>query len=73
MNCACGQPLHYTNLHTKALVERLCEEVGEYVVVVMDGKRYRVQRHFIALHGLKAQELEELVVRGIVMREENVN
>ena len=68
MNCACGSPLHYNDPNIKTLVERIISEQGEYVEVSVEGRRYRVQRHYIALHGIKAFELEKLADLGIVER-----
>lgn len=58
--CHCGQPLHYTNAHAKALVEELIVELGEFVEVQTPDGRYRVQRHYIVLHGLRAVDLPKL-------------
>jgi len=68
MNCACGRPLHYTDPAVQATVDRLVRAKGEYIEVECQGRRYSVQRHYIALHGLKAADLEELAERGIVTR-----
>lgn len=62
MKCACGRPLHYANPDSQRMVEGLIALVGdEYVLVTahLDGKwrQWRVQRHYIALHGIKADEL----------------
>jgi hypothetical protein len=40
--------------------------LGPDVVVECQGKRYKVSRHYIALHGLKAMELESLLAKGII-------
>lgn len=68
MNCACGLPLHYPNEETRLAVQRMIDLAGgdQYVTVTEfqmpplpfhKGRSWRVQRHYIALHGLKAQEL----------------
>lgn len=60
--CACGRPLHYTNPEIERQVRWLIAEHGETVEVhVLGVGRYRVPRHFIALHGLKSWELPYLV------------
>jgi hypothetical protein len=64
--CACGEPLHYASRGREAMVRFVVAEKGEYIPVTMGGITYRVQRHFVALHGLKAEELPELARRGIV-------
>jgi len=66
MQCACGKPLHYTDAAAEAMVSRLVRELGEHIPVVVEGVRYKVQRHYIALHGLKAQDLPRLARQGIV-------
>lgn len=58
--CACGKPLHYTNERTEARVKELVDLFGEFVNVTVAGRTWRVQRHYIALHGLKARELPDL-------------
>jgi len=58
--CACGQPLHYTDSRTKVLVDRLIATNGENVRVVVGRRAWLVPRHYIALHGLKADDLPHL-------------
>lgn len=65
-NCACGKPLHYSDPLIEEAVNRIIATQGEYVTVKCDGKEYSVQRHFIALHGLRAAELPMLVSVGVV-------
>ena len=67
MNCACGKPLHYFNKVTQRQVEQLTADLGEYIDIVVGDKKYRVQRHFIALHGIAAADLDRLVEEGIVL------
>lgn len=56
--CHCGKPLHYRNPFVEALTYALVEAKGEYVNVTSSaGRTFRVQRHYIALHGIKEQEL----------------
>jgi hypothetical protein len=65
--CACGRPLHYGDPRNRDLVQALIDKFGEETVVhVLNVGHYKVQRHFIALHGLKAAELPELLQKGIV-------
>lgn len=68
--CACGMPLHYTSKVTESQVVRLVEKLGECIPVSANGVRYLVQRHFIALHGLNADDLPQLAEQGIVERDE---
>ncbi len=56
--CACGQPLHYTDPEAQAAVEHLVEKLGEFQpITVLGYGTWLVQRHYIALHGIKAAEL----------------
>src|SRR4030095_11582 len=65
-HCACGLPLHYSAPELQAEVERMIALAGgnPLVIVTVTSKRpgvkarhFLVQRHYIALHGLKTQEL----------------
>jgi hypothetical protein len=58
--CHCGQPLHYTDPAAKAWIEEMVAKHGEYVRVIMNDRTWLVQRHYIALHGIKAWELPTL-------------
>ena len=57
--CACGRPLHYSSSDIEAAVKSLIAHSGQYVKVTRleDGRAWMVQRHYIALHGLKAADL----------------
>jgi hypothetical protein len=56
--CHCGRPLHYVDPTAEASVRRMIDLAGsEYVKVTSPGGDFLVQRHYIALHGLKADEL----------------
>lgn len=59
--CQCGRPLHYSNRSVFEQVQRIVElSEGPFVTVKILGVgSYRVQRHFIALHGINAKTLEE--------------
>jgi hypothetical protein len=52
--CHCGKPLHYPSKVVKELVEAVVESFGEYVTVTVQGKRYKVPRHYIMVHGIIA-------------------
>lgn len=58
--CHCGQPLHYSDPTIQAQVQALVDQLGEYAVVTSPEGSWKVQRHYIALHGLKAEELPHL-------------
>lgn len=66
--CACGLPLHYTDKGMEARVTQLAEELGEYQPVQVGHEKYLVQRHYIALHGLKPQDLPRLLQERVVLR-----
>ncbi len=68
--CPCGRPLHYRSAQVQAQVERLIQSLGQETTVTCDGNSYRVPRHYIALHGLLAADLERLAAAGIARREE---
>ena len=44
-------------------VEMLGKSVGEYTIITVGKRSWRVQRHYLALHGLRAKELPELAKR----------
>lgn len=59
--CHCGRPLHYSRPELRAAVERMIALAGdEYVTVRVGTRSWRVQRHYIGLHGLKAAEIATL-------------
>lgn len=61
VSCHCGRPLHYGNKKTQAVIEEMVNELGSHIIVSdMGGRKWLVQRHYIALHGLKAWELHKL-------------
>lgn len=61
--CACGKLLHYSSTFQMALVESFVKRSGETVPVHTPQGKWRVPRHYIALHGIKEQELPELAKR----------
>lgn len=58
--CHCGKPLHYTQLGVERFMRAVVLEQGEFVKVTVSGRSWMVQRHYVALHGLKASELPML-------------
>jgi hypothetical protein len=60
--CHCGKPLHYNNPDIKRAVDKLVEGNGEYITITSaaTGRSFRVQRHYIALHGVKERDLPNL-------------
>lgn len=59
-DCACGKPLHYATPERQAQIEQIVSELGETIEVTVPSGRFRVPRHYIALHGLVASELPQL-------------
>jgi len=66
--CACGKPLHYRDPELRRQVQRLVDELGPEIEVVHLGRRYLVQRHYLALHGLAGDRLELLADQKVVRR-----
>lgn len=58
--CHCGKPLHYSDANIQRVIEGFVREFGEYLTVTVDGRSFRVPRHYIALHGLKGEEVPRL-------------
>ena len=55
--CPCGKPLHYTDANIRAYVDGMISTKGPTIDVTTPSGSYRVPRHYIALHGIKAAEL----------------
>ena len=66
--CRCGQDLHYSDPDIYTAVQRLVDLLGEDVKITVEDREYMVSRHFLALHGIKASELEDLAAQGIVAK-----
>ena len=58
--CACGKPLHYTDPVLQQMVQQCIDEFGENIYIRLGDRVWLIPRHFIALHGIKAWELEKL-------------
>jgi hypothetical protein len=58
--CHCGEPLHYSDADTEKMMRKLVSEKGRFINVqaALTGITYKVDRHYIALHGLKGCDLE---------------
>jgi hypothetical protein len=63
--CACGQPLHYSDLELQQRVEKIVQEQGEEIKVVIGDRAWMVPRHYIALHGLSSVEVQYLGFREV--------
>ncbi len=60
-HCPCGLPLHYATPEAAEYMDRMVAELGERIAVeVLTRGTFLVPRHFIALHGLKAEDLPAL-------------
>jgi len=57
VNCHCGRPLHYQNKAIEMMVKAMVRRQGEYVRVTLEGRTWLVQRHYIALHGIRSRDL----------------
>lgn len=60
--CFCGEPLHYSDLNVYARIQKQVEEFGEMLEIASEtsGRIYLVPRHYMALHGVKADTLHLL-------------
>jgi hypothetical protein len=59
--CHCGRPLHYSDPGIRNYVMRVIALKGPHMIISDGrGRRWRVPRHYLALHGVKERELSEL-------------
>lgn len=58
--CACGQLLHYTDPGLFRVTDLIVRALGSHIPVNTATGTWRVQRHYIALHGLAASDLPGL-------------
>lgn len=58
--CHCGKPIHYASPETRKRAQEIIARMGRHIPVEAGDKVYKVDRHYLALHGLKAGELPEL-------------
>lgn len=63
--CHCGKPLHYSDPQVQVMMERLITELGPIIVVTLGSDSWEVPRHYIALHGLRAEDLPNLGFRKV--------
>jgi hypothetical protein len=63
--CACGMPLHYSDPEKRKIVESLIKMCGVMVTITnsQNGRSWRVPRHFIALHGIKMEEMPHIAIK----------
>jgi hypothetical protein len=58
--CHCGRFLHYSDPEAERDVQAIVDRLGETIVITIGQRSWRVPRHYVALHGVKAQELPDL-------------
>jgi len=58
--CHCGRALHYKHKFQQEQVEDIIRQFGSFIDVKQNGRTFRVQRHYIALHGLTGKDLPNL-------------
>jgi hypothetical protein len=71
--CHCGRPVHYTDPVIERTVRELIRQLGEYIKVTVNGRTWLVQRHYIALHGIKGSELPDLGFQEITNISQEIN
>jgi hypothetical protein len=58
--CHCGKPLHYTSKELEDLIIKIIQNKGRRwtpTTSLETGKTYKVDIHYIALHGIEADKL----------------
>lgn len=60
--CHCGKPLHYTDKEVEEKMKSMVKDKGRYIAVTNYDtmKMYKVDRHYIALHGITGDDLHKL-------------
>lgn len=58
--CHCGRSLHYTDEVVEGFTKDLIKTLGPTVKVNVGNRTWEVERHYIALHGVRAAELPDL-------------
>lgn len=62
--CPCGEPLHYSSPEMRRVVNMMVVERGATMPVSVEGTgTWMVPRHYIALHGFKAEDLPFLAAQ----------
>ena len=67
--CPCGRPLHYRDSKTETMMKFMVRLCGPTITVTTPDGTWRVPRHYIALHGLKADDLPKLGFERVNSRE----
>lgn len=58
--CPCGRKLHYETPELEQYVKRLIMEKGRLIPVTTPEGTWKVPRHYIALHTIRAKDLPML-------------
>jgi hypothetical protein len=60
--CHCGKPLHYSDKEIESYMNKIVQEKGRYIDITSyyGNKTYKVDRHYIALHGIMGNFLDKL-------------
>jgi len=61
--CPCGKPLHYRTDALRDHMIAFVKQHGDLVKIIVPAGTYLVPRHYIALHGMKAQALPTLATQ----------
>ena len=63
--CPCGKTHRYGTARLHRTMHDLARNHGSEMTVCCGGKTYAVSRHYIAFHGLKADQLPALASKGV--------
>lgn len=60
--CHCGKPLHYNDKEVEEHIKKMVSDLGRFVDITITDtmKTYKVDRHYIALHGIMGKDLEKI-------------
>jgi len=58
--CHCGRPIHYADQQTAIRMIRAAQKHGEFIIIAVGGRFWKVQRHYFLLHAIEASELPNL-------------
>jgi hypothetical protein len=58
--CHCGSELHYWCRETEIQMLNLVDKLGRFIHVTVGDKTYKVDRHYIALHGITGADVPSL-------------
>jgi len=58
--CHCGKPLHYSTPDAEATAKKMVANFGPYIRVWVGNRCFKVQKHYIMLHGVKGEDIPKL-------------